>query len=405
MANPGLTDAQMSEAASAFQKYGTKKEAAEALGLHVNTFNNRLGKAAKIGLCGYGAVMPGFEVTQVSSTEDAKGEVKSRSIQQKPQTGGKFNLPEGHAVKGVSSLMDGQGNVKAQWVKTANERDPIETARVIAETIAGFDFKPLVIPEPAQVDADLVTVYPLADFHIGLLAWGKETGQDWGLDIAERQIMPAVQRCIQASPNSKQGVVLGLGDMLHFDGYEPTTSRSKNFLDADGRYPKVLKTACEMIVQTVALALEKHETVLVRILPGNHDNQSAIALSLALSMKFENSERVTVDDSPSRFWWWRWGKVFLGATHGDKAKMKDLPMVMASDRPADWAASTYRKIFSGHIHHESRIEEGGVIVESMRAPVARDAYHAGEKYRAGRSIYSETFDLSGACASRVSINL
>jgi DNA repair exonuclease SbcCD nuclease subunit len=173
----------------------------------------------------------------------------------------------------------------------------------------------------------------------------------------------------------------------------------------DGRYPKVLKTAIRMIVSTIQLALQNHETVHVRILPGNHDDQSALAIGIALSMYFENQERVKVDDSPSRFWWKRFGKVFLGATHGDKAKMKDLPLVMANDRPQDWAASTHKKIYTGHIHHERTIEEGGVIVSSMRTPVAKDAYHSFEKYRAGRSVYSETFNINGSMAGTTQINI
>ena len=210
---------------------------------------------------------------------------------------------------------------------------------------------------------------------------------------------------INQSPPSSHAIILGLGDMLHFDGYEPVTSRSGNFLDADGRYPKVLRTALDMVHSTVDLALQKFRTVEVRVLPGNHDDQSAVALSLALSLFYENNERVTFDDSPSRFWWKRIGKVFLGATHGDKTKMRDLPLVMAADNPQDWADSTYRRIYTGHIHHESAVEEGGVLVTSLRSPVAKDAYHSFSKYRSGRSVYSDTYDVSGRMGSSVKVNL
>src|SRR5690606_18480216 len=229
--------------------------------------------------------------------------------------------------------------------------------------------------------------------------WAEETGENYDLAIARDTILTAMARLISASPPSDTAIVLGLGDLLHFDGYEPVTARSRNFLDADGRYPKVLKTSAQMVIATIDLALRRHERVLVRILPGNHDDQSAVAVSLALALYYDGHARVTVDDSPSRFWWHRFGQVFFGATHGHKATMKDLPLVMAHDRPHDWAASTYRRIFSGHLHHERRIEEGGVIVTCMRSPVAKDAYHSFEKYRAGRSVYSETFRADGSEAA------
>ncbi|MFK0685965.1 hypothetical protein SD208_16815 [Ochrobactrum sp. BD67] len=57
-------------------------------------------------------------------------------------------------------------------------------------------------------------------------------------------------------------------------------------------------------------------------------------------------------------------------------QMRDLPLVMAADNPQDWAAdSTYCRVYTGHIHHESAIEEGRVLVTSMRSPVAKDTYH------------------------------
>lgn len=408
MSNPGCTEEQLREAAAAYIAHnGIKAHAASSLGLPENTFRNRLLRAAEIGLLGTDAVLPGYVIARTSETRNADGEITSQSITQKPETGdGQFQIPEGHKIKGLSTLTDGHGHIVSQWTKTsADQIDPSALAAIIGETLAGYEYVPVNIKPPNQTERDLATVYLMADWHIGLLSWKPETGMNWDLDIARDKIMTAVDRCVQSSPASEMGVVLGLGDLMHFDGYEPTTSRSKNILDADGRYPKVLRAATEMMAQSIALALEKHDQVLVRILPGNHDDQSAIAVSLALSMKYESNERVVVDDSPSRFWWWRWGKVLLGATHGDKIKMKDLPLVMAADCPNDWAASDYRKVYTGHIHHESKVEEGGVIVESMRAPVAKDAYHAGARYRSGRSISSETYAKDGGNVSRVSINL
>lgn len=260
-------------------------------------------------------------------------------------------------------------------------------------------------PHPGTDLDDSITVYPLIDWHVGLLAWAEETGENYDLSIAQDVIMNSMARLIAASPPSKQAIVLGMGDLLHFDGYEPVTSRSRNFLDADGRYPKVLKTSVKMVIATIELALKRHETVLVRILPGNHDDQSSVAVSLALAMYFDGHARVSVDDSPHRFWWYRFGKVFFGAGHGEKVKMKDMPMLMAVDRPHDWAASTNRRIYTAHLHHETTMEAGGVIMKCLRTPAAKDAYHAWGPWRSGRSVYSETFRRDGTEAASLQFNL
>jgi hypothetical protein len=156
---------------------------------------------------------------------------------------------------------------------------------------------------------------------------------------------------------------------------------------------------------TIDMALAKHEFVDVRLLAGNHDRRAALAVALALGIGYEGSERVSVDDSPSYMWAKRYGRVLLGATHGDKAKMNDMPLIMATDNPTDWAASTRRRIFTGHIHHERLREIGGVIVESLRSPVGRDAWHSFEGYRAGRSVYSYTFWLDGSRSAKMEFEL
>ena len=407
MANPGLSDKEVMHTVAAVQEFGSVRNTHLNIGMSRSTIKRRIEIALERGLINGNPTMPGFEITQISTTEDADGNVKSRSIQQKPETDKQpFQIPHGHALKGVSSLVDGNGDVKQQWFKT--DRKAEETLSVIEatkEAMQGLAGTALRLSPPKALERDYVSVIPLVDWHIGLMSWAEETGENYDLKIAEKVIMDAMARVISLTPPSKECVVLGLGDMLHADGYEPVTSRSKNVLDVDGRYPKVLKTAIRMIVATIQLALQNHEVVHVRILPGNHDDQSALAIGIALAMYFENQDRVKVDDSPSRFWWKRFGKVFLGATHGDKAKMKDLPLVMANDRPQDWAASSHKKIYTGHIHHERTIEEGGVVVSSVRSPVAKDAYHSFEKYRAGRSVYTETFNINGSMAGTTQINI
>lgn len=406
MGNPGCTDEQLREAVEAYHQHGKIKEyAAASLKLASSTFRNRLARAAERGMLGTDPVMPGFRISKVSTTQDADGITLRTHVQQKPEAGGAFNIPEGHKVKGVSALLDADGNVSAQWVKTREgDYDPIWVAERVGEVLSDYRGLSISLPSP-EVDPDTLTVIPLPDWHVGLLAWSRETGEDYDLKIARDVILESMARVIAMTPPSDTAVVLGLGDLLHFDGYEPVTSRSRNFLDADGRYPKVLKTAVEMVIATIDMALQRHGNVIVRILAGNHDDQSAVAVSLALSLFYENNPRVAVDDSPSRFWWLRFGSVFLGATHGDKAKMKDLPLVMAHDRPHDWAASTYRRIYTGHIHHERALEEGGVVVTSLRSPVAKDAYHSFEKYRAGRSVYADTYARSGKKVSSVTVNI
>lgn len=303
--------------------------------------------------------------------------------------------PHGHEVKGVSTLYNPEGQVIAQWVKTRVGPLPIDQiAAVISDALNAYN-PPPPVPAPEGVDTSLATVYPLADWHIGLLAWHKETGEDWDLTIAAETLKAAYLKLVSRSPASACGVVLGLGDLLHADNYENLTARSRNKLDVDGRWPKVLRIATDLVIYTIDLALQKHERVIVRLLPGNHDDQSAIAVTLALAKFYSSNPRVTVDDDAGRFWWWRWGKCFLGAAHGDMAKMKELPLIMAGRYPEEWGATKHRLILTGHVHHRQALnakEFAGVEVESFSSPAAKDAWQTASGFVSGRSVHAITFD-------------
>lgn len=401
-----LSDEVLRETVRFFSEHGTKAGAARAAKVNRFTFADRLKIAARRGMLGTRPVLPGFEIKQTSAQLSADGELQREWVQQRPEAGGEFVVPDGHTVKGVSALLDPEGRVRAQWVKTREEQaTTADVIEAVKESLADCKGTAALYPPPTEADPQTFTVIPLVDWHVGLMAWARETGDNYDLRIARDVILKAMAKVVALSPPSEKCIVLGLGDMLHFDGYEPVTTRSNNQLDSDGRYPKVLRTAVEMIRATVDMCLRKFAAVDVRILPGNHDDRATVAMNVGFSLLYESNDRVTFDDSPSRFWWRREGKVLLGATHGDKTKMRDLPLVMAADNPRDWSKSTYRRIYTGHIHHESAVEEGGVLVTSMRSPVMKDAYHSFSKYRAGRSVYSDTYDIAGGMAASVKVNL
>lgn len=348
--------------------------------------------AAERGEAGFEPVLAGFAVKEIATNRDKDGEVKQDWVRQAKAPGPIAEVPRGHVVKAMSILRDGEGRVKLDWMKTAEGRSPEDLVADIRAALAEMPERARPVPPPADSMADLATVYPLADLHIGLMTWKGETGTSWDLDIAREVISENVTRLIQMAPPSRQAVILGLGDLLHADGYDNATPKSKNALDVDGRYPRVLDVAVDLIRETVRQALEKHEQVLLRILPGNHDPESTVGVNLALRLFYESDPRVTVDASASPFWWWRWGVNLLGATHGDGAKMPDLPLIMATSvKPDDWAVSKVREIHTGHIHSETKRDIRGIIVESHRTPIPPDSWHHRMGYGGGRSMCAITY--------------
>lgn len=296
-------------------------------------------------------------------------------------------VPSPFVVKGVSTYYDREGEARGQWVKSAVDRDRSE--EIVREFVSGLvedarGLSPSIAP-PAHADADLLCVYPMGDPHFGLKAWQDETGESFDLLIAESLTNGAIDRLVTSAPDAETAILLNLGDFFHADNQDNRT-RSGHQLDVDTRWSKVMQVGLRAMVHAIKRCLEKHAKVIVRNVKGNHDTHSSFALALALDAYFSNNARVTVDLSPAPFWFHRFGKNLIGATHGDGIKMANLPGIMAHDRAVDWGLTQFRYFYIGHVHHDEVKEFPGVKCESFRTLAARDAWHAGQGYRAGRDM-------------------
>jgi len=398
LTTPPLTDEQLDEAVAALKEHGSQVAAASALGLARSSFQNRLRRAAERGMLGVKPVLPGFRISQVTSTPNGD------FVQQKPERGEEWALPDGHSVKGVSALVDAEGRTIQQWIKTKEEPSAVDIAAMLKS--AFDDVAPAEpIPAPLVSEDDLLTLTPLADFHVGLFAWHRETGANWDLSIAERVIGSALDDLIARTPPSGHAIVLGGGDLLHSDSNENKTAKSGNVLQVDGRYQKVLMTACRLVVRAIDANLARHGHVTVRVLPGNHDEHASVAVAYFLLAWYRNEPRVTVDVDPSLFFWFRFGKVLLGATHGHTVKLKDMASIMAHRRAEDWGATVHRFIHGFHIHHSSKYatEGNGVISESHQTPTPQDAWHWGAGFLSGRSMQAISYHREFGEVSRVRV--
>jgi hypothetical protein len=296
----------------------------------------RLHRAARRGELGTKPVLPGFEISRTTALLDASGSVIRETIEQRPERGGPAQVPEGHVVKGISTLVDAEGRKISEWIKTREDRNPKLIIDSLLEGLAPFRGAGKRSVPPRSVADDLTTIYPIADHHLGMFSWARETGSDYDLAIAERELLAAARQLVDLSPPAETAVILNLGDFFHGDDSKNQTPRSGNALDVDTRYPKVLVTGVRLMREVIDLARRKHRRVVVRNLPGNHDPHAAFALTAALSCYFETDTRVTVDDDPSLFFWHRFGKNLIFATHGHALKAQDVPGYMAATRPKEW---------------------------------------------------------------------
>lgn len=406
----GIPSAKQIEAAKLYDDLRSYARVATILGIDASTVRQRIdGYRAHVAK-GHAAdpklpitVPEGFVLAENNAQFDGSGRLKGQSIKTRLGVTEPAEVPENLKVKGLSVLSDAHGNVRNTWTlyREDGERDLIP---YLQEAFATYGGLAPVIPAPAETCADRITFYPLPDLHFGLFSWGKETGSRYDVKIATETALHAVSELVHRSDPTETAILLGLGDYFHANDHKAATPASGNRLDVDGRWPKVYAAGAQVATQIIDILARKHQRVLGRFLPGNHDTDAAPTLSVALKLFYSQTPRIEIDLSPSLFWYHRFGSVLLGATHGHTMKPRDMAMAMAADRREDWGASKYRHFFFGHVHHESAEEIAGVRVESFQAVCAPDAYSAGS-FRAGRSLNSVTFDrMRGeVCRSRVNI--
>jgi hypothetical protein len=302
------------------------------------------------------------------------------------------------------------------WAKTKNEDGtsysvllkpgqdtPESLAERLQEALAGIDAAQ-VIPAPDHALDGLLTVYPLADVHMGMMAWGKETGEDYDTAIAADRVRSWVSRAVDASPASETAVILGLGDLTHADDQSNMTPRSKHVLDVDTRHFRTLDVTIQALAYGIEYAAKKHARVIVRILPGNHDLNTYMAVMFALYERYRDNPRIEVQKIPGEFFVMRHGNCLLAAHHGHGGKPERMVMFLADEHAAEWGRTRHRFLWTGHLHHLKAADIGGVQWMQLRAITAKDAYAAGNAYSARASLEAITFDADQGEIQRVRVS-
>lgn len=291
----------------------------------------------------------------------------------------------GEILKGSSTLHNADGKVVQQWIKTdvpkATMLDAFQQALIgLTETLPA---SPTVESPTSVLLDDLATLYISNDVHLGLLTWEPEVGADWNLEIGTQKLQQAYDYLFEASPASKVGIVLDLGDLTEADDFSNLTPHGKNPLDTDSRYPKVLRAAYQSLIYAVNKALEKHELVYFYNISGNHDVSSGHAVREVIIQVFRDNPRVIVDPSPSPIKYHQHGKTLLGFAHGDGLKMIRAGEVMAHDCQQIFSETEERFFHFGHFHVDSVRDSSICRSESHRnlPPTNAWAFHKG--YRRG----------------------
>lgn len=258
-------------------------------------------------------------------------------------------------------------------------------------------------------DARYIVNLGLYDTHLAKLCWGRETGQDYDLGLAELVYRHAAEDILRLiTPYRVSRFVLAIGhDAFHVDSAKNTTTGG-TVVDCDGRYPKMIEIGCASHVWLIDRLLDIAPVDGIFV-PGNHDRLSSYHLCRFLHAWFRNSAGVSIDLSPSVRKYRRYGQCLFGFRHGDQlsdAQVPTLPGLMAVEAAKEWGETTCREWFLGHRHTSRRFvsresdELQGVQIRYLSSLSGTDAWHfengyVGNRRAAEAYLYDETAGYMG----------
>lgn len=303
------------------------------------------------------------------------------------------SVPDGFHVKGVSTYYNEDGKPTGQWVKSQIDRAELESQ--IKEVIAALSEQvPKAVPvlgTNAPKDPDLLNLHVLTDYHLGMNAWGEETGENWDLKIAEDTLVRWFEYSIKAAPKAEVGILAQLGDFLHFDSLDPVTPVSRHLLDADTRFQKVVRVAIRSLRRIVHTMLKKYPHVHLLMADANHDPASSAWLREMFAAFYSDEPRITVDNSPDTYYCYEHGQTSLFFHHGHKRKPENIDDVFAAKFRDVFGRTRRSYAHMGHMHHHKALETNLMIVEQHRTMAAKDAYASSHGWMAGRGAATITY--------------
>lgn len=318
--------------------------------------------------------------------------------------------------KDKSGVAKQKENVQVKvWFKRVEEvytrEDALSDLRAILDEVKKPRTKKVYKLSKGERFAQEIDVF---DAHLGKLAWHRETGENYDIEIAKKRYIDSVGDLLQkGSAYKRSEIIYPLGnDFFQVDNDQNATTKGTR-VDADVRWQKSWTYGRATAIETILMCAEV-APVKVMIVPGNHDFTRMFYLGDLLEQYFSDHKNITVDNSPSERKYWAFGKCATMFTHGAWGNPNDYHSTMLAEMlNMGWTKAKFLEVHHGHFHKSKRQEKilwsdeiKGVNIRCLRSISGTDAWHYLMKYinnvkGAESFIYSSEAGLVGNFYSNI----
>lgn len=226
------------------------------------------------------------------------------------------------------------------------------------------------------LDDKLITVAPGIELHYGKIAWIKETGDTYNLEIAEQRFDKSIEAIVKEQQNIKANkLYYAIGNDIFNSDSKGATTKGTPQHDQAGDLELFLNMV-EMQKSAIDELAKHYNEVEIILTKSNHDYFKVSYLYIALMQRYENNKKVTFRDDFAIRQCISFGNnvIFLG--HGDSNESRTISN-LATEFPKEWAKGWYREAIFGHLHSKSlkQSEQGGVFIRRVGSPTGTDKWH------------------------------
>lgn len=281
--------------------------------------------------------------------------------------------------------------VKARLEKDVKLSDALDIEKIFKNMVKTYTPPILNIAPKTHSENDENNLLEICifDLHMGKLAWGGETGENYDTKIARERFIGAIEKLVRtANAFEYSRILFPVGnDFFNSDTIFNTTTKGTQ-QDEDLRWQKTFNVGVRLLIDAINMLKQTGVPVDVLVIPGNHDFERSYYMGKYLEAWFNNDSMVHINCGASPRKYYRFGNVLLGLTHGGEEKESSLPMIMATDIESKplWSDTKFHEWHVGHIHRKRNVkfelnrnrelnEDLGVTIRYLSSLTGTEEWH------------------------------
>jgi len=333
----------------------------------------------------------------------------------KDENGVTLKDSKGHTitVQEPATFQNYQVKVFLSKIRTEDQQTAFEDfLKTIRENAPKFNINTYTTPRQEERKKYLLEL-SLPDLHIGKLSWEDESGENYDTKIAIDRYNESVGKLlnhVRHYKNEIDEILLPIGnDLFNIDNKNNMTTAGTP-QHVDSRWQQMFNKAKGLLIKNIN-DLMQIAPVKVVMVSGNHDMQTVFYLGSVLEAYYRNTDRVNIDNTPTQRKYHSYGINLIGFTHGNEEKHQELGLIMATEKPMEWAMSKCRQFHLGHFHSRKTTkyldvqEFQGFTVRVLPSLSGTDAWHNSKGYMSMKSAVAYLYEKDNGLVAEFSHNI